>query len=350
MLNRTSALTILILSFAIPACGQTLGERLKTTPFKIAYESYQNGNWDIFIANADGSSVMNLTQTAGENEHYPQISPDGRKMCFLSDTGEGRDTVRTLYVMDLASKERKKVADHVREPFWSPDSKVIGYLPQLYPRFSPSDGFSDGMAFYDLATGQSRPHPNSAELHGLYNPSFSPNGKWIAATCHKGMDFGHAIILIEAHGSRLVKLEIPGCRPCLCPDNKQIAWGPGDHELAVAPIDLDSDNPVVGPWRLHIKDEKNKIYHIDWSPDGKFLAFSRGPEGRGDPAKPGTYQVACEMIGVYAKGWDIFAVSAERNGTIDMNKATDADLARLTSTGESNKEPAWVGKRATEFK
>jgi Tol biopolymer transport system component len=319
----------------------SLREQLKTLPFKIAYECYVDGNWEIFVANADGSGAVNLTATPHEHEHYPQVSSDGKRICFLSDTGEGRSTLRSLYVMDIDGRNRTKIADHAQQPFWSPDSQVIGYLPQLYPKFSASDGYSDGMVYFDLQTGKLAPHPNSAKLHQLYNPSFDPGGKWIAATVHAGMDIGHAIVLIEAHGNKIIKLKIPGCRPCLSPDGKQIAWGADDHELAVAPLDLASDNPVVGDWRLRIKDDKNKIYHVDWSPDGRFLSFSRGPEGEGDPNKPGTYQAACEMIGVYSPGWNIYVVSAERSGTLDLNKAGENEVAQLTTNGCSNKEPAW---------
>jgi Tol biopolymer transport system component len=318
-----------------------LREQLKASPFKIAYECYVDGNWEIFVANADGSGTVNLTNTPKENEHYPQISPDGSKMCFLVDAGEGRGTIRSLHLMNIDGKERRKIADYSREPCWSPDAQVIAYTPQLYPRFNATDGYSDGMVYYHLKDEKTEPHPNSGKLHQTYNPSFSPNSKWIATTVHAGMNMGHAIILIEAKGDKIVKLDIPGCRPCLSPDGKQIAWGAGDHELAVAPLDLDSDNPKVGSWRLHIKDDKNKIYHVDWSPDGKFLAFSRGPEGSGDANMPGTYALANEMIGVYARGWNIYAVSAQRSGTIDLNKASDDEVAALTSNGASNKEPAW---------
>ena len=348
MPTRSISVAVLVAIVLLAIQGQAdaqspLHERLKATGFKIAYECYIDRNWEIFVMNADGTGAVNLTATPKEHEHYPQISPDGRRICFLSDVGEGRDTMRSLYVMDMDGNNRKKIAEHVREPFWSPDNKVIGFLPQLYPRFSAADGFSDGMVYYDVQTGKTEPHPNSAKLHQLYNPSFASNGKWIAATVHAGMDIGHAIILIEAHGSKIIKLDIPGCRPCLSPDGKQIAWGAGDHELAVAPIDLDSDSPAVGKWRLRIKDDRNKIYHVDWSPDSQFLAFSRGPEGEGNLNKAGTYQAANEMIGVYAEGWDIYVVSAgpERVGTLDLNKAGDQEVARITTNGCSNKEPAW---------
>jgi len=324
--------------------GAPLGERLKTVPFKIAYESYVNDNSEIFVMNADGSAPLNLTQTPHVHEHYPQVSPDGTKICFSVDEGEGRDTIRSLYVMDANGRNRKKLVDYAREPFWCPDSKAIGYLPQEYPKFSVTDYYTTGMSFCNLRTGKITPHPNSAKLHHLYNPCFAPNGKWIVATVHAGMGFKHAILLIEAHGERIINLNIPGCRPCLSPDGKQIAWGAGDHKIAAAPINLDADTPAVGPWRLTITDQTNKIYHVDWSPDSRWLSFSRGPAGKGDPSKPGTFSAACEIVGVHAAGWNLCAVSAERDGELDLNTATNAEFMMLTTNGCSNKEPTWFRK------
>lgn len=318
-----------------------LAERLKPLDFRIAYETYVNQNWEIFVMNSDGSGVMNLTSTPKEHEHYPQVSPDGTLICFSVDAGEGRDTVRSLYVMDVNGKNRRKLADHAREPFWSPDSRKIGFLPQEFPKFNVIDYSTKGMSFYNLASGKVEPHPNSDKLHHLYNPSFSPNGKWIVSTVHAGMGYDHAILAIEAQGNRIIDLKIPGCRPCLSPDGKQIAWGSGDHELVAAPIDLESEHPTVGTWRLRIRDKTNETYHVDWSPDSRFLSFSRGPASKGDPHKPGTFLSACEIVGVFAPGWDLCAVSAEREGIIDLNEATEADVAHLTKNGASNKESAW---------
>src|SRR5450759_745213 len=125
-----------------------LRERLKASSFKIAYECYVNNNWEIFVINADGSEPVNLTQTPNEHEHYPQVSPDGTKICFSVDTGEGRDTVRSLWIMDVDGKNRKKLVDSAREPFWRPDGKVIGFLPQEYPKFNVVDYSTKGMSFY----------------------------------------------------------------------------------------------------------------------------------------------------------------------------------------------------------
>jgi Tol biopolymer transport system component len=323
----------------------TLSERLKATSFKIAYECYVDDNWEIFVSNADGSSPVNLTHTPNVHEHYPQVSPDGSKLCFSVDTGEGRDAVRSLWVMDIDGKNRRKLVDYAREPFWSPDGKVIGFLPQEYPKFNVIDYYTKGMSFYELATGKIEPHVNSTNLHHLYNPGFSPNGKWIVSTVHAGMGVSHAILLIEAHGTNIINLNIPGCRPCLSHDGKQIAWGADDHEIALAPIDLDSDKPAVGKWRLVVKDPTNDTYHVDWSPDNKYISLSRGPATRGDPTKLGTFQAACEIVGVYAPGWNICAVPAERSGVLELDKLTGAELTFVTTNGLSNKESAWFSAK-----
>jgi Tol biopolymer transport system component len=318
-----------------------LRQQLKSLPFKIAFETYTNDNWEIFVVDPDGSHPVNLTGTPKEHEHYPQVSPDGNRICFTVDQGEGRETIRTLYYMDADGKNRKKAVEYAREPFWSPDSKVIGYLPQEYPKFNVIDYYTKGMAFYDLETGKTTPHPNSEKLHHLYNPSFAPNGKWIVSTVHAGMGYSHAILLIEARGDKIINLGIPGCRPAFSPDGRQLAWGPGDHELAAANIDLESDDPKVGPRRVRVLDKKSKIYHVDWSPDSKFLSFSRGPDGKGDLSKTGTFEAAGEIVGVYAPQWNLYAVSAERDAVIDLNTAPETDWAILTTNGLSNKEPAW---------
>ena len=323
----------------------SLGERLRVLPFKIAYETYVNDNWEIFVMNPDGSDPVNLTQTPTVHEHYPQVSPDGTRICFSVDEGENREAVRSLWVMDIDGKNRKKLTDHAREPFWSPDSKVIGFLPQEFPKFNVIDFYTKGMSFYDLATGNIEPHVNSTNLFHLYNPCWSANGKWIVSTVHAGMGVDHGILAIEAHGTNIFNLKIPGCRPCLSPDGKQIAWGSGDHEIVAAPIDLEGEHPAVGPWRLRIRDRTNETYHVDWSPDARFLSLSRGPASKGHPAKPGTFQAACEIVGVYAPDWNLCVVPADQDGVIQLNSPTNTNFLMVTTNGFSNKESAWFRVR-----
>lgn len=339
---KLKALGILLLPLASVAVfgADGLRDKLKQDHGKIVYETYVDNNWELFVMNSDGSNPMNLTHSP-EHEHYPQVSPDGSKIAYTIDVGEGRDTVRSLWVMDIDGSHRKKLMDYAREPFWAPDSKSIGFLHQEYPKFNVIDYYTKGMSFYDLATGKIEDHPNAAKLHHLYNPSYARNGKWIAATVHAGMGFDHAILLIERNGDKIINLGVHGCRPCISPDSKKIAWGASDHDIEAAEINLDSDSPKVEKEVVHVFDKTNKVYHVEWSPTGDFLSISRGPESDGDLSKPGSFRAACEIVGVYAKGWNLIAVPTKHEGTIDLNNAGENDFTLLTTNGLSNKESAW---------
>src|SRR5947209_3368057 len=115
--------TFLVFFAVIVSCAaqSDFRDQLKRSSFKIAYESYVDNNWEIFVINADGSGAVNVTHTPDLQEHYPQISPDGTKICFSADEGEGRDAVRSIWIMDTDGKHRKKLVDHAREQFWRPD-------------------------------------------------------------------------------------------------------------------------------------------------------------------------------------------------------------------------------------
>ena len=101
----------------------TLKSKLEQNTHKIVHEAYHEGNWELFISNADGTEQKNLTNTPKINELYPQCSPDGSKICFLVDTGTGRNTIRSVWVMSRDGKDRVKISDHARQPCWAPDSK-----------------------------------------------------------------------------------------------------------------------------------------------------------------------------------------------------------------------------------
>ncbi|MBI1877772.1 MAG: PD40 domain-containing protein [Chloroflexi bacterium] len=53
---------------------------------KIAFMSLQEGNWDIYIVNADGSNLQRLTDDPAE-DGLPTWSPDGRVLAFVSQRG-----------------------------------------------------------------------------------------------------------------------------------------------------------------------------------------------------------------------------------------------------------------------
>ena len=300
---------------------------LEEIPFKIVYETYRNtngrDNWELYLINADGSNPINLTNTPDVDELYPHASPDGTKVCFVADEGKGRKKVRNVYYINIDGTGRVKVADNARQPCWGPDSKTIAYLKGEYNRYTITDYATKGIFFYDIDTQQHKEHQNK-KLHHLYNICWSPDGDWFLATVHGGMGFKHANLAIPAKGTKiydLTKFGVTGCRPDISFDCNRITWGLTDWDLGMANISFASSAPQVAEVRRVIKcREEDEVYHTDFSPDGKYIAFSHGPK-------------ANEMVGGKAPGWNI-CVS-------DMS----GKWVQITHDGNYNKEPDWVPVR-----
>ncbi len=305
--------------------GEDLAQELKRVPYRIVFESYQDQNWDLFAIHADGSERVNLTRTRDVNELCPHVAADGRRICFVVDKGDGEQRVRSVWCMNLDGTGRQIVARAGREPCWATGDKGIVYLKSESERFTVMDYATKGLFVHDLTSARDQEHPN-AEVHHLYNICSTPDGKWYVSSLHAGMGYSHAIVAIEARGQRVFSLGIPGCRPDVSPDGQRIAWASGDFSLAIGELDFSGPEPRV----LHAHDvltspKPMKIQHIDWSPDGRYVAFSRGPYKKGLGMPP-------SLVGVQAPGWDICVA----------DPSTTNRWVAVTTDGKSNKEPDWA--------
>ncbi len=297
---------------------------LKNIPFKIVYETFRTtegkANWELYLINADGSDPVNLTRTPDVDEMYPHASPDGTKICFAADEGTGESKVRSVYYINLDGSGRVKVAHNARQPCWSPDSRTIAYLKGEFDRYTIKDYATKGIFFYDLKTRTHTEHPNK-NLHHLYNIAWSADGKWFVATVHGGMGFKHAILAFridDANIYDLTKFKVTGCRPDFSPDDKRITWGMTDWDLCFAKIDLASEKPRITDVKCIVQcDKKYEVYHTDFSPDGKYIAFSYGLKAQ-------------EMVGGKAPDWNICITDI------------DGKWTQITTDGNHNKEPDWV--------
>ncbi len=304
---------------------EELSTELNRVGHKIVYETFQDGNWELFMRNADGSDPVNLTRTSEVNELYPHASPDGTKVSFVVDAGEGASKNRSLWYMNIDGTGRKLVANNAREDCWKGDSSAIAYVKSEFKGFSYQDYATKGLYIYDLKTGKHRQHPNEEIMH-LWNLCWSPDGKWFVASVHAEMGFKHAILAIEADGMKVFNLGIRGCRPDISPDGKRAAWGSSDWTLSVADLDLSGSVPKVTNARKVVTSEKPvMIYHIDWSPDGKYVTYTHGPVVKRLGMHPA-------IVGIKAEGWNICVA--------DLSKTNRC--VEITSDGKCNKEPDWV--------
>ena len=91
MIQKTSLYFALsaLFTICVESSAETVKERLAATPYHLVYEKYADNNWELFVSKADGTGERNLTNTSDQHELYPQVSPDGKRLCFVSDKGSG---------------------------------------------------------------------------------------------------------------------------------------------------------------------------------------------------------------------------------------------------------------------
>lgn len=313
----------------IPLEGSKLS--LSDLPYKIVYESYLDtrgvSNWEICLIDAEGSNFINLTNTPDRDEFYPHSSPDGTKISFVAVEGDSfENRSRNVYFMNIDGSGLTKIAENAYQPCWSGDGKQIAYLKGEYSRYSSSSWANRGIEIYDLMTKKVKEHPNP-QLGMLFNLCWSPDGSWFTATS-RARSRGGSNIAFRADDNTEMSLSIRGCRPDISPDGKRVAWGLSDHVLMTGNLDLSSSLNNVTDQKAVIACQNDfKIYHVDWSPDGKYLTFSYGPAG-GDQA-----------VGRKAAGWNICICDLETG-----------EWVQITSDGQHNKEPDWVPVRMSVSK
>ena len=88
----------------------------------IAFTSFGDDNWDIYVMDADGSNVTQLTNHPAADSS-PAWSPDGQRIAFQSDRDGNEGGV---YVMDADGSGVTQLTNHqlsfqFLRASWSPD-------------------------------------------------------------------------------------------------------------------------------------------------------------------------------------------------------------------------------------
>ncbi len=63
---------------------------------QIAFTSNRDGNYEIYVMNADGSAPRNLTQHPSQ-DNFCAWSPQGKRLAFISNRAGGYD----VYIMEV---------------------------------------------------------------------------------------------------------------------------------------------------------------------------------------------------------------------------------------------------------
>ncbi len=233
-----------------------------------------------------------VLEAGGSHNFYPQFSPDGDRLAYVSNRGE--DFSRTsLYVRDLASGETAAFEiDGLGGGFgytcalghlvkagvdglisWRPDGQALVYARR---RDTRQGYFFADLYELDLATKQERrlTHERRATL-----PAYAPDGARLAFVGH-GDGSTNLFLLDPAAGAvtRLTDFQ----------DGSQVsdpAWHPGGAWIYFAYLDPEGHGRDL--WRIRADGgDAEKVYATDaderspaFDPEGKALYFSSDASG-----------------------------------------------------------------------
>ena len=135
---------------------------------RIAYVSFDGNKSAIYVQQLRSGNAIKVSSDPGING-APSFSPDGRKLVL---TLGGVDGNLDIYVLDLASKQKKRLTTHRAidtEGTWSPDGRTIYFTsdraggPQIY-RMSANGGTPERVTFEGSYNARPRLSPDGDKL------------------------------------------------------------------------------------------------------------------------------------------------------------------------------------------
>jgi Tol biopolymer transport system component len=262
---------------------------------------------DIYLMNANEMNSINLTHRGELGEESPTWSPDGKYLAFSTRSPEWNifpPSQSAIYVMNADGTNpinltQNDKADEV-SPTWSPDGKYIAFSKSIITvRFLvESNYYIPPSDLYVMnADGTNPINLTQSEKADEFFPAWSPDGKYIAFSKRSNVSPNdHSpsdIYVMNADGTNPINLtqsdEADELSPAWSPDGKYIAFSKSHGEAAsfrldimgvfVSPSDIyvmnaDGTNPI-NLTQSEKADERGPA----WSPDGKYIAFSKGSRG-----------------------------------------------------------------------
>lgn len=280
------------------------------------WKRYRGGMADnIWIFDLKTHTLENLTKNSAQNIIPMWV---GNKIYFLSDRDENKRM--NLYVIDLASRETKKLTDYkdfdIKFPSLGNRAIVYengGYIYKMDLASEKSEkveiriaedlvsgrsilkDVSKNITNYEISPdgkralfgshgdvftvpekyGETRNLTHSSAIHER-DSKWSADGKWISYISDKT---GEDEIFIQAQDGSQPALQITSgssdykYQPTWSPDSKKLAWSDRNQRLQYVDIDTKIITPVDIDSIFEIRD-------YAWSPDSKWIVYTKNSDNR----------------------------------------------------------------------
>ncbi len=235
---------------------------------KIAFVSDRDGNNEIYLMDADGSSQTRLTNNPADDSS-PAWSPDGARIVFESN----RDGNFEIYVMTADGSNQTRLTNNSPDdvsPDWSPNGTRIAFVRS-------TDSGNDIIVMNADGSGQTKIREGDS-----FSPVWSPDGTKFAFTC-AGNDgfYSEDICVMNANGSDLKRLTLAQ----FFEFNELPAWSPDGTKILFVQSDFFCDEffgGICGHLQVIDADGGNQqqllptgVNNPGWSPDGTRITFDQ---------------------------------------------------------------------------
>jgi Tol biopolymer transport system component len=286
-----------------PATSSTGGGPILSPPppsgSKIAFVSYRDGDYEIYVMNGDGTEQTRLTMSEGL-DHMPAWSPDGQRLAYTSTrAGEPEQ----IYVVNVdGTGQRRLTNGRQREdtnPLWSPDGEKIAFVGTDLEKAAEHSLLANSLYVVNQ-DGSGEIRLSNRPLNSTRDVAWSPDGQQLVLA-------SGGLYLLNVDGSGETQIAESGSGPLWSSDGNRIAFGCRPNICSISP---DGSNQVI----LATAPADTVYIPGWWSPDGRLLGF--------DAYEPD------EEAGAYQYQFVIRAYEMQSDGT-GITRVPDVDLDQL---------------------
>jgi len=236
---------------------------------KIVFTRFENGAANLYKSDPNGENISQITDFGIGDYWKLAISPDGTKILFVSDGGGF--TTSQIWVVNADGENLENLTSDPQRfhefPSWSPDGSQIAYHSYVQG--------GEGDIFIMNADGSGKINVTNSTT-GEWWPDWSPNGNTIAFhVIETGIPSYISTINVDGT-SRSILLqgeETSFANPSWSPDGSKIAFRSNleseiSWEICVADADGSNGNCLTD-----LRDNEVTHRFPGWSPDGSQLVF-----------------------------------------------------------------------------